>query len=98
MQKDDIKYLADLARIELSEEEIEKYADDVTGILNFINQIQEADSRNLTDNVESAQVRNVFRTDDETNVTGQFTQSLLKESPETKDDFVRVKPILNNND
>lgn len=98
MQKDDIKHLANLARLELTDEEIAKYTDDTTEILGFIDQIQEAQSDKDLSTIENAGVRNVFREDDDVQETGEFTEVLLKEAPDVKDNFVRVKPILNNND
>ncbi|MCB9805844.1 Asp-tRNA(Asn)/Glu-tRNA(Gln) amidotransferase subunit GatC [Candidatus Nomurabacteria bacterium] len=98
MQKDDIKHLANLARLELTDEEIAKYTDDTTEILGFIDQIQEAQSDKDLSTIENAGVRNVFREDDDVQETGEFTEVLLKEAPDVKDSFVRVKPILNNND
>lgn len=98
MQKDDIKHLANLARLELTDEEIAKYTDDTTEILGFIDQIQEAQSDKDLSTIENAGVRNVFREDGDVQETGEFTEVLLKEAPDVKDNFVRVKPILNNND
>ena len=96
MQKDDIKHLADLARLELNDTEIATYTEDVTEILGFVDQLQKANLGDGENQIESAAVRNVFREDDDTHESGEYTKDLLKEAPKTKDDFVLVKKILNN--
>lgn len=47
LSDDDVKKIAHLARLNLSEQEIAHYAPQLTGILNFIEQLNQADTTNI---------------------------------------------------
>ena len=98
MKKDDIKHLANLSRLELTDDEIEQYAGEFDEILKYVHKVSEVSG---LDNSEPADAsfgvaKNVFREDDDVQEGGKFTEKILEEAPDTKDNFVKVKPILNN--
>lgn len=95
MNKDEIKHLAELSRLELSENELEMYAKDIPEILGYVDKLKEV-STSDSERVESASVRNVFREDDSEQESGIHTENILNEAPDTKDGFVKVKKILEN--
>lgn len=93
MDKEEIKKIANLARLEISEEESEKMAGQIDSILHYVDQIAEADVKDDGSRVENAAVRNVLRDDAEPHESSH-TEDLLEEAPETKDGFIKVKKIL----
>ena len=95
MKDDDIKHLANLAKIELTDEEISMYVKDIPDILKFVDQLQEVDVEDDNGKVESALVRNVFREDENPHESGLYTEDLLKEAPKSRDGYVEVKKVLN---
>ena len=96
MKKDDVKKLADLSRLELSEDELEKYAGQFDEILHYVDKIKEIKSSDNDLEIENASVKNVFRSDEDIQEGGIFTDKILGEAPTSQDDFVKVKKILNN--
>ncbi len=100
MKKEDVKKLAELSRLELSNEEIEKYAGQFDEILHYVDKIKarseqrEVRSENLK--IENTFIKNIFRSDDDVQEGGIYTDKILKEAPDSKDGFVKVKKILNN--
>lgn len=94
MKKSDVQHLATLARLDLTDEELEKYAKELTDILGYVDQLKDVET-DESGRIESAGVRNVFREDGEPHETGIYTDDLLKSAPNTQDGFVKVKPILN---
>lgn len=94
MNKEEVKHLATLARLKLTEEEIEKYAKDLGGILDYIEKIKEVSDVGEDFKIENASIRNVMREDIEPILPGTYTDDLLKEAPEIKDGYVKVKKIL----
>lgn len=101
MKKEDIQHLANLSRLELTDEELEKYSSEFDSILEYVDKIKEL--KESGEESESAftsfgVTRNVFREDDDIQNGGEYTDKILEEAPDTKDGFVKVKKILNNND
>ena len=94
MNKDDVKYFADLARIEISEGELEKMATDIGSILNYIDQIKDAPVDASESRIENSAVRNVMRPDENSHKKGRDTDALIKEAPDTEGNLIKTKKIL----
>ena len=98
MTLSDIKKLADLARIEMTDSEMKGLARDFDSILSYIKQIQEVSKLGknalLHENPDNYLLRNVMREDVATNEAGLFKDSILANAPDTKDGYLRVKQIL----
>jgi aspartyl-tRNA(Asn)/glutamyl-tRNA(Gln) amidotransferase subunit C len=99
MKKDDVKKLAELSRLELNDAELEKYAGQFDEILHYVDKIKVFSSQFsvVSDDlkVENTSVKNVFRSDEDIQEGGIFTDKILKEAPASQDGFVKVKKILN---
>jgi aspartyl-tRNA(Asn)/glutamyl-tRNA(Gln) amidotransferase subunit C len=93
--KDDIKHLADLSRMEISEAEMEKLTVEIDAILGYVGQIM-----NTTGDMsrEVPKLRNVMREDEPTNKTGEYTESILANAPAREKNYLKVKKILGNSD
>lgn len=107
-----MKKLAELARLDLPENEQKRLLGDLQSILEYVDQIQKAPigarrstqmntqiNADIGENQrinqrESAMLKNVFREDKEPHEPGEYTEKLLKEVPEEKDGYVKVKKIL----
>ena len=97
MQLADIKKLANLARIDMSEEEMQEIGESFDSILAYVGQVQElsnSNSQELIGKPEDYFLHNVMREDVATNIAGQYTEKIMAEVPKTQDGFVKVKQIL----
>lgn len=98
MELEEIKKLADLARIDMSEEEMLEIAKDFKSILAYVDQIKEVSKngnlQSISNDKNNYFIRNVGRDDIVTNKGGEFTQDILADAPDTKDGFLKVKQIL----
>jgi aspartyl-tRNA(Asn)/glutamyl-tRNA(Gln) amidotransferase subunit C len=98
MKLEDVKKLADLARIDMSEEEMTIIAKDFDPILAYVGQVQEAlkSSNDVSDGKKSEDhfLHNVMREDIVTNKSGEYTDKILDNAPETENGFLKVKQIL----
>lgn len=92
MQISDVHHLANLARLDIPQEEQEALLQDLTSILGYIDQINGAQIE-LGD-PSAPEHRNIAREDIATNVTGSNTDALLAEAPATEGGFVKVKKVL----
>ncbi|MEM9336362.1 MAG: Asp-tRNA(Asn)/Glu-tRNA(Gln) amidotransferase subunit GatC [Patescibacteria group bacterium] len=97
MTKEQILHLGNLARIKLSEEEVEQFNSEITAVLEYVSTVNDiAGDAALTKQVGARY--NIFRQDEVTNEPGQFTEDLLREMPETDGRHLKVKKILNQDD
>lgn len=98
MTLNDIKKLANLARIEMTDSEMEGLARDFDSILAYIKQVQEVSKLSKTellhDNPDNYLLRNVMREDVVMNKSGEYKDAILSNAPDTKDGYLRVRQIL----
>ncbi len=64
LSKEDVQKLAHLARLQLSPEEVESMASELTDILNYVDQIKEADTENVPETTQVTGLSNVSRKDE----------------------------------
>jgi len=96
---EDVKKLADLARIEVGENEAKTLAKDIEEIVGYVQQIQhlsveEVENIAVMHERVLAEPHNVFREDGTPHIAGEYTDVLISAAPEKKDGFVKVQKIL----
>ena len=98
LSKQEVEHIAKLARLELSEKEVEKMQRELSSILNYIEKLKEVDVKNVEPMSHSLNIENVTREDlpAETLKDNSENQSkkILDLAPETKEDYLKVKPIF----
>lgn len=87
----DIKGLAKLARLEVSDEELSKLEKEIPAILAFVETIQKV--ANEASSV-SPEHRNVMRSDEYPHESGLHTEKLLKAAPARQGDKIAVKQVI----
>jgi aspartyl-tRNA(Asn)/glutamyl-tRNA(Gln) amidotransferase subunit C len=90
---DEVKRIAKLARIGLSEEETVKMADELGNILTFVEQLQNVDITGTLPTDQVTGLEDVWR-EDEVKPSPSRDQ-LLAGAPATKDGYIVVKRVLN---
>lgn len=95
MELEEIKKLADLARLDLTDEEMVGIAKDFDSILAYVGQVQEANKNiNKTDDVGNTFLNNVMREDEVTNESMEYTEKIMENAPSKEDNYLKVKQIL----
>lgn len=98
MTLEDIKKLANLARIDMSDEEMEGIAHDFDAILAYVGQVQEVSKLNnveaLHENRDNYFLQNIMREDVVTNKRAEYTEKILADAPDVQDGYLKVKQIL----
>lgn len=92
ISKDEVKHIARLARLQLSEEEVEKFAEQLSHILDHAARIRELDLEGLEPLTHAIDRRNVFRQDRVTK--GIAREEALSQAPEREGDFFKIPPIV----
>jgi len=88
----EIEKLARLCRLELSAEEKDRYAEDLSAILSYVEKLQEVDVSHLENT--TATTENVLRQDMVVGVSLEDQKELIKQAPDSKDNLVKTKPVF----
>lgn len=93
LTRDDVLKLARLARLTISEEEVEKYRSELSAILGYFEQLQNADVTGLTPTTQVTGLKNVMR-EDEVIDYGVTPDDLLRIVPGKQDRHIKVKRMI----
>ncbi len=93
LSRDDVLKLARLARLELSDAEIEEYQDELSQILDYVQQLQQVDTAGLKPTNQVTGLVNVMR-DDEITDYGYAPRQLLDNVAEVEADQIKVKRMV----
>lgn len=94
MDKEGIKKLAELSRLELTEEEIAEYAGEFSDILEYVDSLKSAVDSNDELILENSSNRNVIREDENPHESGTNTEKLVESAPDHQDNYIKVKKVL----
>ena len=89
---EDVKKLAALARISVSEEALPKFVKEFEDILGYVGQLSEL---KVTLGEPLLPYTNVFRADADPHEIGKYTEKLAEQFPAREGDLLSVKQILN---
>ena len=84
--------LAELSRIEITKQEQEELLNDMSGILDYVDQITEVATTEMQ--VKPSLHRNIMREDKNPHKSGLYAEDILNEMPDTEDGYLKVKKIL----
>ncbi len=93
LSRDDVLKLAQLARLELSDDEVAEFAVELSEILQYVEQLAAVDVAGLKPTNQVTGLTNVMR-EDTVRDYGYPTTDLLKNVPELKDDLIKVKRMI----
>ena len=92
ISKEDVKYVAALARIDVPEDKLEGFTKTLGGIVQYVEQLQKLDVENVKPTSHAVPVGNVFRPDV---IKPSLTnQEALAIAVEAKDGFFKVPLVI----
>ncbi len=92
LTRDDVVKVATLARLKLSESEIERFTSQLGQVLEYIDVLNEIDTDNVEPMAHAAELRNVFRDDNPRQSLPR--EKALANAPQTDGRFFQVPRIL----
>jgi len=92
--KQEVQHIAKLARLGLREKEIEKMKGELSKILDYIEKLKEVDISKIKPTFHSVEIKNVMREDKINEKLKIKSEKLLKLAPETKNDYLKVKKVI----
>lgn len=93
LSREDVLKLARLARISLSDEEVEQFADEMSAILGYVEQLANVDVKGLKPTNQVTGLTNVMRKD-EVRHYGYEPKDLLINVPAVDADHIKVKRMI----
>jgi len=91
--RNDVLKLAQLSKIQLSEEEISKFTEELDAIVKYVEQIDSVDTDGLEPTDQVTGLKNVMRPDKIIDY-GETTLDLLKNAPDSEKNYIKVKRVL----
>jgi len=88
----EVEHIAELAKLQLSDEEKEKMREQLSAILDYANRLQELDTEAIPPTATVLPLRNVMREDE---VKPSFSrEAILANAPKRRDGYFQVKVVL----
>jgi len=106
LSKSEVQKIAQLARIEITDKEAEKYSTELSAILGFVEKLNEANTEGIepiaparlaTRSVSGGHItgaKNVTREDKVIEASSETKDKIIKNFPEKKDRFDKVKAVF----
>ncbi len=85
--------LAKLSRLKLTDEEVERFGNEISAILGYVEQLKNVDVSGLEPTTQVTGLKNVMRPD-EIKDYGATTEELLKNVPNREGNYIKVKRVL----
>lgn len=92
VSREEILHIANLANLNLKEEEIQKYIDNLQDILNFANVVNNAPVSGLAESIGANDNYNVFRKDEVIEFGNR--DILLQNAPAEEDGMFKIPKVL----
>ena len=94
LTKDDVKKVAALARLDLTEEELEILPGQLSNVLNYIDQLKEVDTEGVVPTAQVTGLSDVWREDKIDNWPKDEVEAALNTAPEVYGHQIKVKKVL----
>ncbi len=94
LKKSEIEHIANLARLELSEEELDLYGNQLSGVLDYIDQLREVDTSGVEPTAQVTGLENVLREDKVNSWDKQEQENAINQAPSIEDGQIKVKRVL----
>ena len=93
LSRDDVLHLAQLARISLSDDEVSEFSDELSAILQYVEQLSDVNVEGLKPTNQVTGLTNVMR-DDEVKDYGYKPEDLLENVPQVQANQLKVKRMI----
>ena len=94
LSKQEIQEIAKLARLDLTEAELEKYGGQLSAVLSYIDQLKEVNVKGVEPTAQVTGMANVLREDKARDWDKEEIEEALKDAPERERGFIKVKRVI----
>jgi aspartyl-tRNA(Asn)/glutamyl-tRNA(Gln) amidotransferase subunit C len=92
LTQEEVKKIASLCRISLTDAEVLKFQKELTTILDYVSELQQVDTEGVEEISQVTGLSNVFRPDQV--IPSEITDEIIKRFPESQGRLLKIKSIL----
>jgi len=94
LSKKDVEHIALLARLGLTEAEKEKFAQQLSSILEYVEQLKEVNTDGVEPTAQVTGLENVMRADEMAVRPKAEMEKLIKMAPESEDNLIKTRSVF----
>lgn len=94
LSKEEVLHIAKLARLTLTDAELEKYAAQLSGILAYVDKLKEVDVEGVEPTAQVTGLDNVWRPDEVRGSDEETRQRIVENFPEKEGTLLKVKSVF----
>lgn len=94
ISKNEVEHLANLARIEIGEEEASNLQKDLDKILDYVDELKQVDTENLEGVAHVTGLNNIYREDEPKDKDDQLKDRMITNLPAQDKGFLKVKNVF----
>jgi len=94
LTKQQVEHIASLARLELTDQEKEKFTKELSSILDYFEQLKEVDTEKVEPTYQVTGLENVMREDKVEGCEEEVRDDSLDQFPDKVKDFLKVKGVF----
>lgn len=96
LDKSDIEYIADLARLHLTEDETSRYAEQLSVVLEYVEMLNEVDTTGVEETCQVTGLEDVVREDIAEPCDESTRKAIIAQFPTKVGDLLKVKAVFDN--
>lgn len=94
LTKKEVEHIAHLARLNVSDAELDRYAEQLSGILSYVEQLQKVNTDSVESTAQVTGLENVMRNDVIEQVNGDVIKKSIALAPESEDNLIKAKAVF----
>jgi len=94
LSAEEVKKIAHLARLELTDDEVKTYGEQLSSVLEYINQLKEVDVADVEPTAQVSGLTNVMRDDVAEPWPDDEIAAALAQAPQREGKFIKVKRVM----
>jgi len=94
LTQEEVDKIAELARLELAEEERSSFREQLSSILEYVGKLSKVDTEGVEPMSHSVPVKNILREDEPVACDDDVRSGVIEAFPESEDDMLKVKAVF----
>lgn len=94
LTKEQVQHIANLARLELTAKEKEKFRDQLSSILDYVEKLKQVDTKEVAGTAHATGLENVMREDKITSASKEAKDKLLEAAPISEKGLVKTRGVF----
>lgn len=98
LSPNEVEDIAELAKLHLTEEEKERYAEELSVVFDYVEKLQEVDTDGVEITSQVTGLQDVVREDKVEDISEERKQRLIQQFPQKEGKMLKVKAVFDNNE